>query len=117
MEYINTVHDITAVTVSRKRLAKAAAAVAASEAKIEEQRAQITTINAELEKAENNAETAADILSTLRTDMETKEEGTDNLEHADWLRIMEAKTKNDSETAVTVKKEINCRFKSITEEE
>ena len=106
-----------AVTVSRKILAKAAAAVVACEAKIDKQGAQMTTINAQLEKAEDNAAAAANILSTLRTNMETKEEGGDNPEHNDWIRNMAAKAKNDSEMAATFKKEINCRFKSITEEE
>ena len=122
LEYITTGNNMlerkkAAVTISRKRLAKAAAAVAANETKIDKQKAQMTIINAQLEKAEDNPAAAADILATLRTSTVTKEEWADDPDHADWLRNIEAKTKNDTETAATFKKEINRRFKSITKED
>ena len=81
------------MTLSRERLAKTAATVAASEAKIDKQRAQMTTINTQLGKAQDDVAAAVDILATVRTNMVTKEERADDLEHADWLRNMEAKTK------------------------
>ena len=93
MEYVDTVTTIferekAAVVVSRKRLAKAAAAVALSEAKVDKQRAQMTTINAQLKKAEDNAAAAANILAALPTHMKNKEEGADNPEYVDWVRNM-----------------------------
>ena len=57
------------MTVGRKRLATAAAAVTVSEAKIDKQRTQMTTINAQLEEAVDTVEAAANIQATLRTDI------------------------------------------------
>ena len=73
----------------------------------------MTTIDAQLEEAEDNLAATADILATLRTDMVAKEEGMDDPEHVDWLRNIEAKTNNDAGIATTVNREIGLRFNSI----
>ena len=75
----------------------------------------MTIIMAQLEEAEDNVETATDMLATLRTDMVAKEEGVDDPEHVEWLRNIKVKTNNDAETAATFKREIARRFNSIPE--
>ena len=99
MENIDTTSAILkrandAVTTSRRRLAKgAAAAVIASAANTDKHRAQYTKEDAQMEEAKENTIEVADILSTLQTNMETKKEGADNQGHNDWIRNITAKTK------------------------
>ena len=106
-----------AVTMGKQQLATVAAAVTASGANDEEQRAQIIMIMAQLEEAEDNVETADNILETLRTNMEAKEAGVDDPENVDWLRNIEAKTDNDAKTVATFKREIVLKLNSIPEAE
>ena len=79
LENINTASALleranSAVTVCRKN-AKVAAAVVAREANNNKYTAQMTTINAQLEESKEDAAEAVDMLSTLQTNIETKEEG------------------------------------------
>ena len=105
------------VTMGKQHLAKAAAAIAASGANNGEQRAQMTTIMAQLEKTEDKVATADNMLETLRTEKEAKEADTDDPENVDWLRNIELKKDNDATTATTFKKEILLKLNSIPEAE
>ena len=67
--------------MGKQRLVKAAAVVTASGVSDEEQRAQMITIMAQLEKTEDNVATADDMLETLQTDKEAKEAGEDDPEN------------------------------------
>ena len=58
-----------------------------------------------------DAAEVADIISSLQTEMENKEERADNQGHADWIRNIAAKTISDSGMAANSKNEIDCNLK------
>ena len=103
--------------MGKQQLAKAAAAVVANRANDEKQRTQMTTIIVQLDKIEDDVETANDTLETLRTNKEAKKAEADDPENIDWLRNIELRTDNNATTAATFKKEILQKLNSIPEAE